>query len=138
MNAVAVLRGAQNALMEKGWCKYALQEDDGRVCALGALNVAITGDAESIVQSIQSESYGDAYKFLLTEAERRGVRDVADYNNTIAVSFNDIMDFFDEAILLAKEDEARGAGRPVGSTGQEPSDLGSPTPAPSSSVSEVG
>jgi hypothetical protein len=37
------LEAAVSVIEEKGWCRHRLQDDEGRVCALGALHTAVTG-----------------------------------------------------------------------------------------------
>ena len=41
-----VLRRAAGVLDERGWCQNNNENADGTVCALGAINVAITGDPD--------------------------------------------------------------------------------------------
>lgn len=48
MDNVEILRGAANLLEEKGHCKYALHDDLGRHCVLGAINMVALGRPQAI------------------------------------------------------------------------------------------
>jgi|SRR5271169_2563355 len=41
-----ILKDAADLLDEHGWCRYALKDEKGRMCIMGALNAAANGDAE--------------------------------------------------------------------------------------------
>lgn len=41
----AVLARAADVIRERGWCRDAFQNDQGQVCAIGAIRIAVGGDA---------------------------------------------------------------------------------------------
>lgn len=77
-------------LETRGWCKDTVEEGDGRVCFIGAINVAIFGNAEI--------TYGNATD-LAREVRRHklklvneflGLPDVADWNDEPERTFEDV------------------------------------------------
>ena len=46
-DTAAVLRRAAGIVRERGWCRGTQQDELGRVCALGALNIALSGHVYS-------------------------------------------------------------------------------------------
>jgi hypothetical protein len=90
MNAAEILQQAKVLLITAGWARRAAA--DGPYCA--ALAVAAAGGRYPEVQYL---------------AHALGVRNcvaVFRWNDDPATTFSDVMDLYDEAILLAKEAEA--------------------------------
>lgn len=44
----AVLARAADVIRTRGWCRDAFQNDQGQVCAIGAIRIAVGGDAFSV------------------------------------------------------------------------------------------
>lgn len=90
-----LLTAAQDYLMEHGWCKNHLRQH-GRVCALGALV-----DANPATRGTCSIEPVAAHQCLYD-----AVGTIPYWNNHPDRTFNEVMDGFDRAIILAKEREA--------------------------------
>jgi hypothetical protein len=102
MKASELLREARNVLFERGWCQNAL-EDEGRVCAVGAVNVADHGCAQW-----DFENYGASISARAALNAAAGTEIVA-FNNTPERTFDEIVDVFDKAekiALIAEESDA--------------------------------
>ena len=109
MNTVEVLQAAKDRIIERGWCKNVLVDDDGRVCAVGALYDGTVenmyGNSDFI--SSHHKEIMDA-EFFLTKCSPpvpgAPWGDIVSYNNFSTTTVNDVLNVFDQAILKAKEE----------------------------------
>lgn len=112
----------KGALMARGWGKTRLEHDDGRICLLGARNIAVYGSTlQEESDNGAPEGFGkDEITNVLIEALinrpelREGILDtefnepdstthVWRYNDDNSVEFNDVIDLIDEAIINQKD-----------------------------------
>lgn len=109
-----VLRKAREVLVECGHCKGVLNDAEGRVCAMGAINQAITGDPRGFVfNDIDAEacSYiasavGLNYGFGLGLGAQS---DVVGWNNAGPRTVDEVLAAFAKAAELAEADEQKAA-----------------------------
>lgn len=101
MKPSEIIRDGRIALFERGWCQFALEDEAGAVCALGALNLAENGDARS---RLMSDAQVGACKALRVASPTAD--DPVFYNNAPERTFNDIVEWFDKAEKLAEQAEA--------------------------------
>jgi hypothetical protein len=88
-----VLRMAKNVLRERGWCQgdYVC---DGKVCARGAINAAVTGDPE--------KETGDCIVAFSFMENLLGCADLAEWNDCWDREEPEVFDAFDKAIAAAE------------------------------------
>lgn len=107
--AVEDLLAARELLVTRGWCQGALEESPGgAVCALGAMNAAISGDPYD----------GSAPKSDYSYARRRACQDAVEFatesdsvvtwNNARGRRLPQVLDGFDAAASLALSEHVRG------------------------------
>lgn len=116
MKTSEVLGAAKTVLLEKGWTQGRSVNTKGEVCADGALCVASGAHFGADMvwptmwpNTLDLKVYEPANKALEAALASMGIADDRSYvyyNDTPSTTFNDIMDLFDEAILLAKQQEA--------------------------------
>jgi hypothetical protein len=83
------------ARLKKGWCQHALEDSDGNVCALGALNYAATGNAnvwDPITVDSGAVSALDPTGSVFASAK------VMRFNNAPETTQADVIDLFTRAI----------------------------------------
>jgi hypothetical protein len=86
---VQELRRAR-ARVQKGWCKNTLEDEDGNVCAIGALSLGRNCGTMYVSQAlIELHSYAT----------------IEGYNDAPETTQADILALFDRAIELAKQEE---------------------------------
>lgn len=93
-----LLDAALGEFDKRGWCTGLLEDPQGRVCALGAMNYALWGRSLS--------DYADKDRFQLRERAQQVLRrhipthlywtDVIGYNNT-RTSYNEVREWFEKA-----------------------------------------
>lgn len=84
-----VIMEALNYMREHGWCKNILEDDQGRVCALGALNKVMTD------REIYPE-FGALSTCLPEDFEPDIITRFVDYNNS-RQDFSEIEEWFEKA-----------------------------------------
>jgi hypothetical protein len=89
-------------LIENGWAQGAQRDRYGQVCAAGALIYAI--DDKPMLDSVFSEIFYKAYEYLTKAAPHR-FGDIIRANDNIGTVLADVLEWYDKAILAAKEDE---------------------------------
>lgn len=77
--AADILDEAANEI-DKGWCQYHNEDDDGNVCATGALNRATFGTAKFLAHDLMR--YSDAARKLIYWTARHAL------DNTLAEQYN--------------------------------------------------
>jgi sugar phosphate isomerase/epimerase len=92
MNALDILIGAK-AELERGWCQYALEDLDGNVCALGAVNRVSGGNANEWTPVV-----GLGALDALATAGGFGMAEIVPFNNDPNTSKADVIALFDRAI----------------------------------------
>lgn len=97
MEASEVLDNAKTAIIERGWCKNALVDMDGRLCLLGAIQFGEHGRA-----GVGVRIHDGAFTALRSVLPRFA----AGWNNAPERTFGDVIDALDEARLVAKQREA--------------------------------
>lgn len=110
MTPVEQLQKARDYLMENGWCQGGgRHKDDPERCVHLAL-----AEVQDNAQRLDSDYANAARNYLLLAiGETGGYTQVGlaalwNWNDADERTFNDVADMYDRAILLAKEDEARG------------------------------
>lgn len=118
---IETLNKMKDTLMERGWTQTSLENAEGRVCLLGARNIA-TGRSNELasVEEMQaglvtndpyeSDEISDIlvsiivpqYRLYTSSLARTGY--VYAYNDQIATSINDVLGLLDEAIIKTKEE----------------------------------
>jgi len=91
-------------LIENGWAQGAQRDRYGQVCAAGALIYAV--DDSAARDGTFAEVFHKAYKYL-SKATPHRFGDVVRANDNIGTVFADVLEWYDKAILAAKEDEAQ-------------------------------
>lgn len=99
-----VLRDAAGVLRERGWCRWTVEDDEGHVCAFGALNVATAGMA-------MVRDYSPAQRAAVPVATFLGVRGnyddaldkVVDWNNGTALDGEHVAQTFEKAAAAWEE-----------------------------------
>lgn len=137
MNAVEHLQKARDYLMEHGWTKGDAVNEKGQACAKGATWQFDDQERMRVINGESSDISLEPCRYLRwavirlfpERAPSSGMCRIPQFNDHEATTFNDVMDLYDEALRLAKEDEARGRG----TRGETNSDLVA-EPAPSSEV----
>jgi hypothetical protein len=92
MNVAEIAFRAAEVMSERGHCKYALEDETGAVCFVGAVYVAMYGKAESVLRWDDENILGR----IMYAAEKIAGRGPVLYNNDLDVSGEDV-------ILLLKE-----------------------------------
>ncbi len=101
MNTYELLVGARDVFARRGGVKNELEDDNGNVCALGAINVALTGKATWSWGGFSEDIYlFDEVSTLLTEAING---DIITYNNRSDVTKEDVLAVYDKAIAGLEE-----------------------------------
>lgn len=104
-----VLDDALEVINERGWCQDTLEDGEGRVCAVGAVNYAIYGRSSSwdTYPSQEELELAGAVHHALREnidaASNNWVIDVIFYNNTPGRSIEDIKLWFKQAAEAERE-----------------------------------
>ncbi len=117
-NAADLLDAAAEVVEERGWCRYTLESSDGRVCARGAMFVALTGRAEwgSITRYSAVPTFAEVTKMRAEAAVLRAVghvldpkarwkHDLAVWNNEVASSADEVVDALRAAAKNLREKE---------------------------------
>lgn len=98
-----LLTMARTRLLEKGWIKGHLGDPRGRVCAMGAVHYTLR---DISIHLGSNENLHDKLLDLLSRAAGvAGRTRIPTWNDAKNRNFNEILAAFDEAILLAKEEE---------------------------------
>lgn len=109
MNVVEVLQVARKVLVVSGWTRHRMRAVNGKVCATGAVGVAVdpAAMADSRTQNHLSENLDfaaatTALQEHLPEKYKGFTKspawDVAYYNDHIATNQDDILDLYDKTI----------------------------------------
>lgn len=110
MKTSEVLIKARDYLMEHGLCKGTFEDDEGHVCAQGAVCRATDSVLLSIEVPGKKHFMGGvsagAVNAINVLNECCGYRFVFTFNDNPSTTFNDVIDLFDRAIIKAKEMEA--------------------------------
>lgn len=87
------------------WCKYTLQTDDGRLCTIGSVHMAISGCCSNVwnVTDPNWPRVKAACDLLDGISQERGYSSACTHNND--VEHGGVMSLFDTAIARAKEQE---------------------------------
>lgn len=102
MKPSEIIRESKCILFERGWCKEALENERGEVCALGAINVAATGMAclsslghypRDVVAAKQSLSSAISEPLIYR------------WNNDSERTFDEVIEALDRAEKLAEQAE---------------------------------
>lgn len=91
------LERTRTLLMEKGWCKHDVVTAEGQHCLFGA--VLDSGGSIGAQMRYLNRALGESDWTC-------SAGPVAYFNDADETTFNDVIGVIDEAIILAKEDEA--------------------------------
>lgn len=101
-----VLTAAIDLFKTRGWCQYDLEDPQGRLCAVGAVNSVMSGVAWSSQQVIDWDTRRDVMTALVAhmpddwqqmqsvDHSMSAIELVVDYNNHPARTFEDMLDWF--------------------------------------------
>ena len=107
MTVTEIFQAGRDRLVERGFCKNALVDDEGRVCAMGAIADATPEHKMGHPRLWgEAEVWSRADKILCEFAPRVSGNwwsDIVAYNNHPDTTINDVLQVFDDAILAAKE-----------------------------------
>ena len=113
MKASEVLEQAKWKILEDGWGKFAFESVTGEVCIAGAVEAVTGGLEDRKPVEVENKDCQAACYFL---AKATGVTypvtyetegtSIAEWNDAPERTLTDVLDAFDMAIKLAKEDEA--------------------------------
>lgn len=113
METVEVLNKMKDALMEYGWGRRVLQDNEGKLCLMGARNKVLgySMDQNRCEDSYKADYISDLIESFLP-ANCRRLDDTCSrlwmYNDRVAKSFNDVINVIDQAILVEKERATEG------------------------------
>lgn len=105
MNTVGdVITRAWGEIEKRGWCKDRLMDEHGAVCAVGAVNLALYGNANSRIcetPEVSMEYAESVYGALhaAIPANYRGC--IPGYNNEPTTTFEDMREWFAKAAANA-------------------------------------
>lgn len=97
-----ILTAAIKLFETKGWCQYDLEDPQGRLCAVGAVNSVMSGVACSHLQAIDWDTRRAVMTALVAHMpddwqqmpSMTALTLVVDYNNHPARTFEDMLDWF--------------------------------------------
>lgn len=96
---VAVVDKMRTALKQRGWCQWKQEDADGHVCVYGALGIAVNDSPWT--GNLGHGHWLTVSQAMEAEAIARGANNksnpypAVNYNNRMAKSVGDIMDFLD-------------------------------------------
>ena len=105
MKTKELLEKAAGVLEKRGWCRNTLEDGNGRVCAVGAILTAQTGDPNTYGREDDRPQRWTAYRRILkalgleVESERAECA-VVDWNNEDCKSKVEIVRVFRKAAAL--------------------------------------
>lgn len=79
MKTHELLSKAAVVLGERGWCQHALEDDDGRVCLVGAISYAHNGTSYLTTDGTKGMHWGAAVGVLM---DRLGTATLGRWNDT--------------------------------------------------------
>lgn len=105
MNQHELLAKARDVFAERGGAKYVLEHRTNKtVCTLGALNVAMTGDALGFSAHDDTvQAYQEVNVLLGDMVGPKYDHNVARFNNADDITKQDVLDLFDKAIVTLEE-----------------------------------
>ncbi len=100
------LEHAKGVLVEYGWIQGAMGTKDRGYCALGAINASRT--LATITSDPACHSPAQFAEALLEQrgytcSNDGGLRPLANWNDNVATSINDVIGLFDDTIIYLKE-----------------------------------
>lgn len=98
MKPSEVLERAHDVIVERGWCQNRFEDAEGRVCALGAVGVAVDSPFPWLPFAGQFDTYAGAESFLFREAGGPASR----YNDHPGASKEDVLLLFKRAAERAR------------------------------------
>lgn len=104
MTPVELLQAGKERLLRHGWMQKETGLPNGRSCAYGALIFSVNGDYDPV---------NHALTFLERSINSTDWYPLTVWNDKEDRTFNEVMDLYDEAILLAKEHEAERSNFPI-------------------------
>lgn len=111
------LNEMKNILMERGWGKADLVDKSGKVCLLGARNIAVGRSNEIVNAWVDNDPYThdevsaalvniirslDTFSGIFSMSPSQ-TAPVYVWNDQIAKNFNDVLDLIDQTIIKQKE-----------------------------------
>jgi hypothetical protein len=87
-----VLQDARRILLERGWCRQIRMDADGRVCLVGAIEVAMHGSVRF------NHTHGNTYKAADDILGPFGIRDAAEWNDDPSRTKAEVIDLFDRLL----------------------------------------
>jgi hypothetical protein len=94
-----LLIDAISVMDQRGWCQDSLENDQGAVCAIGAVNMVLYGSSRSAYPASTKGYY--AFRALAAQIPDpwADVYDVIEYNNARGRTYQEIRDWFEKAAL---------------------------------------
>ena len=87
-----LLRKAADIMKKRGHAKHELQDDKGRVCLLGALAAAVSGDPHDFASKRPERLLGYVAEYLTRKLRKRiNGYGAVDWNNEPTTKINDVI-----------------------------------------------
>lgn len=99
MKLSELLEKSAEVIRKRGHCRYKLEDDRGRVCAVGALNMVLTGDPQMWPCDHTFED--NAQNFLINNVIPDNINLVA-WNNRVDRTAQEVIEAFTEGARIAK------------------------------------
>lgn len=100
MSKITDLQVARDRIA-RGWCQYALKDDAGRVCIMGALM-----NTDSLLYGVMHHLVPDLHRQIPSQFMSKKLNwegcDLVDFNNHPSTKQQDVLDLFDRAIRAAR------------------------------------
>lgn len=108
MDVIEILNRMKDVLIENGWSKRELEDENGSVCLVGARNrvLGIVNDSALNSLSYVADSVSDRLESVMPDGLQRLSHYQTRawlYNDSVCKSINDVLDIIDKAILKEKE-----------------------------------
>jgi|SRR6185436_12864305 len=102
MKIKEVLLKAASLLQRKGWCRWALKNSRGSMCAGGALNAALHGDADLWAKDAKiNPAIKQILKVVGIKPRLSPVCELVTWNNSVCKSKAEIVSVFRKAAKLS-------------------------------------
>ncbi len=103
MNTYELLVAARDVFAEEGGAKHMLRDCDGKVCAVGAINMADHGYPEWIFSPMWTNSEQDVTEARIELDKHTPSGYIVGYNNEELTTKQDVLDVYDKTIAAMEE-----------------------------------
>lgn len=88
---------AAGVVNERGWCQDTVEDSQGRVCALGAINVVVMGNAHG--QTVSELGMSMRYALMAVLGQPGTYCGIATHNNAAGRTQAEIIEWFEKAAM---------------------------------------